>query len=103
MAITRIEDRTGNEIKVNKDGALNVQATEETVKDSWEGDSNEVREFPEPMKMISIVNDGATDMFFTIETTKVRVRTKEGYEDRFAPFTEVNIEASGPYRAVVKG
>lgn len=103
LAITRIEDRNGREIMVNKDGSLNVQA-EGTVKDSWKGNANETKVFQEPMRAVAIVNDDASaELSFTVGKITIDVMGKEGFEDNFDPFTEIEIRATGPYRAVVKG
>lgn len=103
MAITRIEDREGNEMDINPDGSFNARITQGVVIDSWEGATTEIFTFPEEANYIAVVNDGVPDLIFTIGSISVKVREREVFKESFAPFTKLEINASGPYRAIVKG
>lgn len=121
MALNRIVDRDGTELKVNKDGSINVKGLSDgnggnnnggsgtvTFKDlevikSWEGNADETINLSAEGKAISIINDSGEDLFITINNFRIRLRKNESFSERFAPFQKMEVEATGEYRALVRG
>jgi len=69
--------------------------------ESWQGNANEVRTFPSERFGFSIVNDGLTDVTFTINGNTRVVKKYEVYGALFEPFTAVDIVTTSAYRAEV--
>ncbi|MET3658175.1 hypothetical protein [Sporosarcina psychrophila] len=72
------------------------------VKDYFEGRETVTKTYDTPMFGFGIVNDGVADLTFTINGMQIPVRENEGWDDLFEPFTTVTINATGPFRAVVR-
>lgn len=69
--------------------------------ESWQGNTNEVRTFPTERFGFSIVNDGTTDVTFTINGNTRVVKKYESYGALFDPFVAVGIVTTSAYRAEV--
>lgn len=69
--------------------------------ESWEGDSDTTKTFPEERHGFSLVNDGDSDVTFTINGQTRTVRADEYYSALFEPFLVVQINATTAYRAEV--
>lgn len=80
-----------------------MQLTGSNVKDAFEGTANTTKTYVSKMQGFSIQNDGAANLTFTIGGLTITVKPTEGYEDRFDPFTSVQIITTGAFRAVVRG
>lgn len=68
--------------------------------ESWT-ESNPITTFPSERYGFSIMNDGTTDLSFTINGNTRVVKPGEGYSSLFEPFTSVTISGSTVYRAEV--
>lgn len=113
MAITRIEDKEGRDLKINNDGSINATVSglsgNINVKsnpflrtiETWEGSSNITKVVP-TSESICIANDGTTDLVVRINALSFTVKPSEVFEEVFSPFTSVTIQATGPYRALTK-
>jgi hypothetical protein len=55
------------------------------------------------MSGFAVQNDGNANLTFTINGLTITVKPTEGFEDIFEPFTSVQVNATGAFRAVVKG
>lgn len=82
-------------------GVRNVKISGSIAEEYWEGSVNITKTFPAARVGFSIVNDGASDLTFTINGVTRRVKTGESYQSRFSPFTQVVINTSSAYRAEV--
>ena len=69
--------------------------------ESWQGSENEVRIFPAERFGFSIINDGTTDVTFTINGNTRVVKPYEAYGALFDPFVGVSIVTTSEYRAEV--
>lgn len=69
--------------------------------ESWEGSSNITKTFPSKRFGFSIINDGATDVIFTISGNTRTLKRYEAYSALFEPFTSVQITTTSAYRAEV--
>lgn len=115
MAITRIEDQDGNEMKVNGDGSIvatvtgldlsgaSISIKEMKVKEVWEGATTVTKTFVTPASGVNVVNDGIDNLVITVNEMDITVKPDEGFESIFEPFTTLKITATGAYRALVKG
>ncbi|MED4068596.1 hypothetical protein [Priestia megaterium] len=103
MAVTFIQDNQGDKLNINKDGSLNVTLSTARIKDYWTDQDNQTRKFQTPQDIVSIMNDADTPLTFTVGTFTITVNPHESFEDAFPAFTILNVNATGPYRAMVKG
>lgn len=69
--------------------------------EAWEGSSNITQTFTEDRYGFSIVNDGTTDLTFTINSQTRTVKPGEAYNALFDPFTSITITTTSAYRAEV--
>ena len=65
----------------------------------FSGSSNTTKTFSKTMNGFVIVNDGLSDLTFTIGTDTYTVKPGECFDDRFEPFTEVTITTTVAFRA----
>lgn len=72
------------------------------IKKMWEGSSDGTMIFSEPMYGFGIINDGTSDLTFTINNQMVTVKVGEAFQDLFEPFTKIDIATKSPYRALVR-
>ncbi|WP_312117970.1 hypothetical protein [Brevibacillus reuszeri] len=86
-----------------RNGALFVQLRGLAAKEPFNGASNTVQVFSEPMYGFVIINDGASELTFTINNDTFTVKEGEVFEEFFEPFKQVTIVASAPFRAYGKG
>lgn len=87
-----VDKNTGKTVNLHK-----------TVKDSWNGTVDVVKSWSgDDMSYISIVNDGADPLVFTINGISITVDVGEDFNHDFDPFTSVSIVTTSPYRAIVK-
>lgn len=89
------EPSTGN------NGALNVRDNL-VLRDSWEGNVNVTKTFASSMSYLEVINNGTTDVTFTIGTITIRVAPGYGFGSSFDPFTSVTIVTTSAYQAIVK-
>lgn len=69
--------------------------------ESWEGSENIIKSFSSDRFGFSIVNDGLSDVSFTINGNTRKVKPGEPYSALFEPFTSVSITGNSAYRAEV--
>lgn len=89
----------GNPISSNK--PLPVIQKGSIAKEPWEGNSDITKTFPDERHGFSLVNDGDSDVFFTINGYTRRVKVDEYYGALFEPFLVVEIKTTSAYRAEV--
>lgn len=85
-----------------RDGANYFIEKGRIVKDAITGSTTITKGYPTKMFGFGIVNDGTTDLSFTINSFTITVKPHETFDDLFEPFTAITITATGPYRAVVR-
>jgi hypothetical protein len=81
-------------------GAPFYRALGTIAMEAWTN-QNPITTFPSARYGFSIINDGTTDLTFTINLVIRTVRQGEAYSALFDPFTSVTISATGAYRAEV--
>jgi len=93
----------GNQYEVirGRHGANSFIQLGTVAMESWEGNSNIVKTFPSNRFGFSIINDGASDVTFTINGNKRTLKQYESYNALFEPFTSVQIITISAYRAEV--
>jgi hypothetical protein len=74
-----------------------------TVQDAFADTANVTKTYSSSMSGFAVQNDGTTNLTFTINGLTITVKPTEGFEDIFEPFTSVQVNATGAFRAVVKG
>lgn len=84
-------DKNGNPVNFTK-----------TIKDSWTGSVDDLRQWATPKSYFSIVNDGATALTVIINGITLIVDVGEDFGEEFDPFTSVQIVTTSPFRAYVK-
>lgn len=89
------------EVIKGREGANSFIQLGTVAQEAWEGSSNTTKSFPSSRYGFSILNDGTSDLTFTINGNTRRVKPGEGYNALFPAFTSVSIVASSPYRAEV--
>lgn len=89
------------EVLTGRDGANAFIQQGSIAMESWEGSVNEVITFESNRFGFSIVNDGTSDVVFTINGNTRKVRKYEAYSALFEPFTSVDIATTSAYRAEV--
>jgi hypothetical protein len=52
---------------------------------------------------LSIINDGASDLLFTVNSRVITVKPNETFEDNFADFSTITINSNVAYRLALKG
>lgn len=92
-------DPDGYPVSVNK--PLPVVQKGSIAMESWEGSTNTRKTFPDERHGFSIVNDGDSDISFTINGNTRIVRQDEFYSALFEPFLVVDINTTSAYRAEV--
>lgn len=96
-------NKTGRyEVLTGRDGANSFIEKGRIVKDYIRSDKSEQRSYPTGMSGFAIVNDGNSDLTFTINGMEILVEPFESFDDLFDPFTEVIITATDRFRAVVR-
>jgi hypothetical protein len=88
-------------IAKGSDGAPYYRARGSIAMEAWEGSSNTTQTFTDSRYGFSVVNDGTTDLTFTINGQTRKVKVGESYSALFQPFTSVTINATSAYRAEV--
>ena len=88
-------------IAKGSDGAPYYRARGSIAMEAWSGSSNYTKTFADNRYGFSIMNDGAADLTFTINSQTRTVKPGEAYNALFDPFTSVTINATGAYRAEV--
>jgi hypothetical protein len=71
------------------------------AQEAWEGNATITKTFTENRYGFSIMNDGAADLTFTINSQTRTVKPGEAYSALFDPFTTVTITTTSAYRAEV--
>lgn len=71
------------------------------VKDVINDDENVTKNYPDEMYGFSIVNDGTSDLTFNINGLEIIVKENEAFSNLFDGFTQIEINASDDFRAVV--
>ena len=52
---------------------------------------------------LSIINDGAGDLIFTVNNVRITVASGEAFSDNFADFNSISIDTAMAYRLVLRG
>jgi hypothetical protein len=73
------------------------------VRDSFSNTTNVTKNYTNPMCGFAIQNDGTANLTVTINGMTITVKPTEGFEENFEPFTQVQVVASGAFRAIVRG
>lgn len=89
------------EVIVGNHGANSFIQLGTVAMESWSGNSNITTTFPSERFGFSIINDGSTDVTFTINGNTRTIKKYESYNALFEPFTSVEIETTSEYRAEV--
>lgn len=84
-------------------GSSDMVLTGSNAKEPFNGTTNISKTFTQSMRGFVITNDGASDLTFTIGTTTFIVKAGEVFQEYFAPFTQVTITTTVPYRAYGRG
>lgn len=71
------------------------------AEESWEGNVDVAKSFPSNRYGFAVVNDGTSDLTFTINNQTRRVKPGEAYYSLFKAFTTVTIITNSLYRAEV--
>lgn len=95
------EEKGAFEVIEGRNGANSFIQQGSIAMESWHGSTDEVKTFPADRYGFSIVNDGETDVVFTINGNTRTVRPYESYSALFEPFTAVDIVTTSAYRAEV--
>lgn len=82
------------------DGAPFYRERGSIAMEAWD-QSNPVTNFPSNRYGFSIINEGTTDLTFTINGVTRTVRVGEAYSALFEAFTSVDISGATAYRAEV--
>lgn len=69
--------------------------------ESWQGKVDIVKTFSSDRFGFSIINDGESDVTFTINGNARTIKPYESYNALFEPFTSVQIVTASEYRAEV--
>ena len=69
-----------------------------TAKQPLNGSGNTTITFTSPMQGFVIVNDGSTNLTFTINGDTYTVKPNEKFPECFEPFTSVTIVTTGAFR-----
>ncbi len=80
----------------------NVSMSGRIIKDSFSGSTTITKTYQTSVQGFSIINDGATDITFTINNLSFTVMSGEDFNGVFDPFTTVTINTTSPYRAVIR-
>lgn len=89
------------EVQKGENGAAYYITRGTIAMESWQGSANISKTFTSARYGFSVVNDGTTDLTFTINTQTRTVKPGESYHALFEPFTSVTITATSAYRAEV--
>lgn len=84
-----------------RDGANSFIQLGTVAMEAWEESASSTKTFPSNRFGFSAINDGTTDMSFTINGQTRTLKPGDAYEALFEPFTSVSIVASSTYRAEV--
>ncbi|MER2170748.1 MAG: hypothetical protein ABS938_08920 [Psychrobacillus psychrodurans] len=72
------------------------------VKDVVESLSDVTKTYSTEMFGVGIVNDGIADLTFSINKFTITVKPGESFDDLFEAFTEITINATSKFRAVIR-
>jgi hypothetical protein len=56
-----------------------------------------------PWLSLSIINDGASDLTFTVNNITITVKANEEFTDNFEDFTTITINTNIAYRLALRG
>ena len=84
-----------------RDGANSFIQLGTVAMEAWEKSISSTETFPSNRFGFSAINDGTTNMSFTINGQTRTLKPGDAYEALFEPFTSVIIVASSTYRAEV--
>lgn len=90
------------EVLTGRDGANAFIEKGRVVKDAFHDITSVSKSYQTKMFGFGIVNDGDTDLTFTINGFTILVKPYETFDDLFDGFTTVTINATGAFRAVVR-
>lgn len=90
------------EVLLGRDGANSFIEKGRVVKDAFHDTESVTRNYQSKMFGFGIVNDGDTDITFTINDFTILVKPYESFDDLFDGFTTVIINSTGAFRAVVR-
>lgn len=76
-----------------------VALTGSNAREPFSGSANVTKTFTQPMNGITISNDGASELTFTIGTDTFTVKAGEVFSEKFSPFTQVTVTTTVPFRA----
>lgn len=96
------EETSQFEVLTGRNGANSFIEKGRVVHDVFNGESSITKTYAKPMSGFGIVNDGVADLTFLINGFSVLVKQNESWDDLFTPFTEVTINATDSFRAVVR-
>lgn len=85
-----------------RNGANSFIEKGRVVKDAFNSTESVTKSYSTPMFGFGIVNDGETDLTFSINSFTIVVKPYEAFDDLFEPFTSVTITATDAFRAVVR-
>lgn len=90
------------EVITGRDGANAFIEKGRIVKDVIEGSADITKSYPTEMFGVGIVNDGTADLTFAINDFSITVKPGEIFDDLFEAFTEITINATSNFRAVIR-
>lgn len=73
------------------------------VQEPFAGSANTTKVFAKNCFGFTVANDGAADLTFTIGANTVTVKAGESFDGEFKPFKQVDIVATGAFRAYGRG
>jgi hypothetical protein len=95
------EDIDDWEFATGSNGVPHYRAQGTIAMEAWEGSANITKTFSSNRYGFSVVNDGTSNLTFTINTQTRTVKPGEAYSSLFEAFTQVVINATSAYRAEV--
>lgn len=90
------------EVITGRDGANSFIQQGTIAMESWEGTTSISKTFEGDRYGFAVINDGASDLTFTINGATRTVKAYESYTSLFEPFKSVDITTTSAYRAEVK-
>lgn len=95
------KDTDRYDILEGRDGAAFYVVKGTIVKDYVADNQDVIKNYSEPKFGISIVNDGESDVTFTVNGMTILVRPREAFDGLFEAFINVQVTATDNFRMVV--
>jgi hypothetical protein len=87
------------EVVQGTNGAAQVSLAGRNAREPFSGTTNMTKNFSKSMNGFCISNDGGSDLTFRIGGDTFTVKANEVFTESFAPFTNVTVTTTVPFRA----